>query len=241
MLKSHKYKTLAIVPARGGSKSIPYKNIVNLGGKPLITYVISAIKKSHSVDRLVVTTDDLKIAKVVKKYGAEVPFMRPAELAQDNTPTIPVIEHALKWLAENENYQPDFVLLIQPTEPFVTSEQIDQLFELVISKKADSGITMVIVPRTHHPYHVRSLTDKGYLEHDNPELHFKHPNRQSGPKRYAFGNLYWFRRDKFLKERKIEVGRRVGLEIDPLTAHGIDDKFDLELARFLVKKIGRKK
>ena len=240
MTRNKKYRTLAIVPARGGSKSIPYKNIVNLGGRPLISYCIKAIKKSRSVDRLIVTTDDPKIAKVSKKYGAEVPFLRPAELAEDDTPTIPVIEHALKWLDENENYQPDFVLLIQPTEPFVTSEQIDGLFNLMISKKADSGITIVPVPRTNHPYHIRHLTD-GYLEHDNPELHYKHPNRQSDPKRYAFGNLYWFRRDKFLKERKIEVGRRVGLEIDPLAAHGIDDKSDLELARFLVRKLQHRK
>ena len=234
-------KIVSLIPLRGGSKSIPYKNIVNLGGRPLISYCIEAIRESRSVDRLIVTTDDSKIAKVAKKYGAEVPFLRPAELAQDNTPTLPVIEHALKWLDENENYRPDFVLLIQPTEPFVTAKQIDGLFNLMVSKKADSGITVVSVPRTNHPYHIRHLTDDGYLEHDNPELHRKHPNRQSDPKRYAFGNLYWFRRDKFLKERKIEVGRRVGLEIDPLTAHGIDDRSDLDLAKFLVRKIQRGK
>lgn len=230
------YQTLAIVPARGGSKSIPHKNIHPLGGKPLLDYCLRAIRKSRFVDRVIVSTDDKKIAAVAREHGAEVPFMRPPELAQDASPTIPVIEHALLWLEENEGYIPDYVLLVQPTEPFVKPEQIDALFELVVSKRADSGITMIPVPRIFHPYHVRRITPDGYLVFDKPKLHYAHPNRQSDPKRYAFGNCYWFRRDKFLKEKKIEVGKRVGLEIDPLSAHDINAKADMALAEFLLKK-----
>lgn len=227
---------LALVPARGGSKSIPRKNIALLGGQPLIAYCLAAIKKSRFVSRLIVTTDDPEIAEVSRRYGAETPFLRPADLAQDSTPTIPVITHALEWLSENEKFLPEYVLLVQPTESFVQSQQIDQLFELVRKKNADSGITMISVPRIFHPYHVRKVTDEGWLEFDRPEDHYAHPNRQSDSKRFAFGNCYWFRRDAFLREKKIEVGRRVGLEIDPLTAHDINNPADLAMAEFLLER-----
>ena len=119
------------------------------------------------------------------------------------------------------------------------TEQIDRLFELIKEKNADSGITMIPSPRIFHPYHVRRVADDGYLEFDNPEAHYKYPNRQSDPKRYAFGNLYWFRRETFLREKKIEAGKRVGLEIDPITAHDINTPLDLEIARVLADKLNK--
>lgn len=236
MARNRKYRTLAIVPARGGSKSIPYKNIVNLGGRPLISYCIKAIRKSRLVDRLIVTTDDSKIAKVSKKYGAEVPFLRPAELAQDSTPTIPVIEHTLRWLEKFEGYKPDFVLLVEPTTPFIKTEQIDEAFEMLVDKQADSSTTVISVPRVFHPYHIRVASDEGFLNFEQPEMHYKHPSRQLDPKRYAHGNLWWFSRDLFLKNKKIEVGKLAGLEIDMTSAHDINDRFDLEIAGILLGK-----
>ncbi len=228
--------TLGIIPARGGSKSIPHKNIVDLGGKPLIAYAIAAMRESGVVDRVVVTTDDEEIAAVAKKHGAEVPFMRPKELAEDATPGIPVVEHALSWLEEHERYTPEYVLLIQPTEPFVKPEQIREVLARVQEKGADSGITVVAVPRRHHPFHIREINTDGYLVFSDEQNHYAYPNRQSDPKRYAFGNLYWFKREVFLREKKVEVGKRVGVEIDPQSAHDIDGLFDLELARFLVSR-----
>jgi len=233
---SLKHKIVAIIPARGGSKSIPHKNIVDVGGKPLIAYSIEALKKSRVVQRVIVSTDDKKIRAVALRYGAEAPFLRPKRLAEDTTPTIPVIRHALLWLEKKENYKPEYVILSQPTEPFLQPAQVDSLYALMRKKHADSGITMVAVGRTHHPYHVRAVSEKGLLEFDNPALHYAHPQRQMDPKRYAFGNVYCFRRDLFLKELKIEVGKRVGLEIDPLYAHDINMPLDLEIARFLIDK-----
>lgn len=229
-------KAVAIIPARGGSKSIPHKNIADLGGKPLIAYCIEALKKSNVVGRIIVSTDDRKIRSVAIQCGAEAPFLRPKNLAEDTTPTIPVIEHALRWLQKHENYKPEYVVLAQPTEPFLKTEHVDALCALVQKKKADSGITMVVVGRTHHPYHVRAVSEKGFLEFDKPELHYAHPQRQMDPKRYAFGNVYCFRRDLFLKELKIEVGKRVGLEIPPVYAHDINTPFDLEIARMMIEK-----
>ncbi len=229
-------ETLCIIPARGGSKSIPKKNIADLGGKPLIAYSIGAAKGASCVSRVIVSTDNPEIAETSRKFGAEVPFMRPAELALDTTPTIPVIEHALKWLADEEGYRPDYVLLLQPTEPFVTSKDIDALFDLVIQKNADSGITVVEVPRIFHPYHVRHETPLGFLEFDDPQLHYEHPNRQSDPKRYAFGNCYIVKSGNFLNEKKLEVGKRIGLPIDPMNGFDINTPGDLEMARLILKQ-----
>ncbi len=239
-MQSEKFGFLGLVPARGGSKGLPGKNIRLLNGQPLIAYSIKALKKSRFVDRVVITTDDQKIAEIAKRYGAEAPFLRPAELAEDGTPMPPVIFHALEWLEKNENYCPEYVFMVQPTSPFVLTEQIDALFKLIRDKKADSGITIIEAPRPFHPYHVRHLTADGFLEFDNPELHYKHPTRQSDPKRYAFASVYCFRRDLFLKEKKIEVGKRVGLPIESWTAHDINDAFDWEVAEVLIKKYGSK-
>ncbi len=228
---------LAIIPARGGSKGLPGKNIKVLAGKPLIAHTIQAAKKSANVERVIVTTDDSKIAEIARQYGAETPFLRPADLAQDSSGMLPVIRHAIEWLSKNEGYEPEYVLLIQPTSPFVQTSQIDELFNIMRQKKADSGITTIELPRPFHPYHVRHMTDDGYLEFDNPDLHYKHPTRQSDPKRYAFGSIYWFKRGLFLAENKIEVGKRVGLAIDPATAHDINDLFDWEIAEVLAKKL----
>src|SRR3989344_4635123 len=99
---------LGIITARGGSKSIPRKNIKSLLGKPLVAWAIETLKISGVCDRVVVSTDDKEIADVARKYGAEVPFMRPAELAEDSTPTLPVIQHAVSWLKDHESYRPDY-------------------------------------------------------------------------------------------------------------------------------------
>jgi CMP-N-acetylneuraminic acid synthetase len=228
------FNNLALMPARGGSKSIPKKNIALLAGQPLLSYGLNELKKSRFVRRIIVDTDDPEIAAVARGHGAETPYLRPASLAQDNTSTIAVVEHALEWLRSNEQYVPEYIVLVQPTDPFVRVDQIDDLFQLVSDKKADSGITMVEVPRNCHPYHVRRIADDGYLEFDQPEQHYRHPNRQSDPKRYAFGNVYWFRADAFMREKKIEPGKRVGLLIDGLSAHDINNPLDLTLAEALL-------
>src|SRR3989337_3169724 len=109
---------LALIPARGGSKSIPQKNIRSFAGHPLIAYSIVAGLAAQTVNRVIVSTDDEEIATVARHYGAEVPFLRPAELAQDGTPDLPVFQHALYWLEENEGYQVEIVVQLRPTSPF---------------------------------------------------------------------------------------------------------------------------
>jgi CMP-N-acetylneuraminic acid synthetase len=224
---------LGLVPARGGSRTIPRKNIRPLSGRPLIEHVLRAIRESGAVDRVVVSTDDEEIAAVARAAGAETPFLRPAELAGDDVPGIAVVEHALVWLAAEEGYEPELVLLVQPTEPFVRPEQIRAALELLVEREADSAITTVEVPRNFHPFHVRVADGDGWLRFDRPDDHAAHPTRQSDPPRYAFGNLYWFRREAFLAERQVEPGRRVGLPIDPLTALDLNTEEDWRLAELL--------
>src|SRR5512140_2890543 len=108
-----KPEVLAIIPARGGSKGIPRKNIRNFSGFPLIAWSIAAAKQSESVTRIIVSTDDEEIAAVARECGAETPFLRPAEFAQDQSTDLPLFEHALKWLADNESYRPDVVVQLR--------------------------------------------------------------------------------------------------------------------------------
>lgn len=139
MSNKHKSKILAIIPARGGSKGIPKKNIININGKPLIQYTIEVAKESKLIDRVIVSTDDDEIAEISEKLGAEVPFIRPAELAKDDTPTFPVIKHALKWLKENEKYKPELIVLLEPTFPLRTVEKVDEAIKVISSdEEADS-------------------------------------------------------------------------------------------------------
>jgi CMP-N-acetylneuraminic acid synthetase len=111
-------ETLALIPARGGSKGIPRKNIKSFAGYPLIAWSIAAAKQSSLVTRVIVSTDDEEIAAVAREWGAETPFLRPDELAQDKTTDLPVFEHALKWLEDVEGYRPDIVVQLRPTSPF---------------------------------------------------------------------------------------------------------------------------
>jgi CMP-N,N'-diacetyllegionaminic acid synthase len=231
---SRRFTTLALVPARGGSKSIPRKNIADLGGRPLISYALGALLGSRSVDRCIVSTDDEEIAAVSRQFGAQTPFMRPPELARDDSPTIPVIEQALRWLEANEAYRPDYVFVVQPTEPFITSGDVDALFDLVVEKGADSGITMLRVPRVFHPFHVRHVDEEGFLQFDDPPNHYGHPTRQSDPPRFAFANLYLVKRESFLDKRQLEVGTRVGLEVSSRSAFDINTPDDLAIARVLL-------
>jgi N-acylneuraminate cytidylyltransferase/CMP-N,N'-diacetyllegionaminic acid synthase len=222
--------TLALVPARGGSKSIPLKNIKPLAGRPLIEYALAAIAASGVVDRTCVSTDDDRIADAARAAGAEVPFMRPSELARDDTPSPDVVHHALRWLEHHEDSRPEYVLLVQPTEPFVRPEQIRAALELLLARDADSAITVVEVPRNDHPYHVRVMDEDGWLEFADPDAHYAHPTRQDDPPRWAFANLYWFKRDLFLRTRRLEVGRRVGLAVDALSALDINTPDDWRIA-----------
>ena len=148
--KSH-IKILGIIPARGGSKSIPYKNIANLAGKPLIYYTIEAAKKAALLDAFIVSTDDPKIAEVAKSHGADVPFLRPKKFAQDHSPDIDFLKHALLWLEKHRGWKPEIVLNLRPTSPLRTSKDIDDVIQTMLKTNCDSVRTLSS-PSPHNPF-----------------------------------------------------------------------------------------
>lgn len=155
-------EVLALIPARGGSKSIPRKNIRQFAGHPLIAYSIAAGRASEMVTRVIVSTDDEEIAAIARDYGAEVPFLRPVELARDETPDLPVFQHALTWLAEEEGYLPQIVVHLRPTSPLRRTDHIDQaVLRLMEHPEADS-IRSVCVP-FQNPFKMWRISESGYL------------------------------------------------------------------------------
>ena len=143
---------LAIIPARGGSKSIPLKNIKNLLGKPLIAWSIdSALKSKHKI-RVVVSTDNEVIREVAIQHGAEAPFLRPQELANDTIGIEPTLKHAYEWYRDNQNYHADIIILLMPTSPSRQAFHIDDAIDIFIEKKADSVVAVNETPANHTPY-----------------------------------------------------------------------------------------
>lgn len=136
-------RVLGIITARGGSKGVPRKNIRPLGGKPLIAWTIDAAKKSSLLTETIVSTDDAEIARVAEASGCRAPFLRPSELATDTAKSIPVVVHALDWLREHEGKEFDAVMILQPTSPFRTSEDIDACISKMDETGADSVMSMV--------------------------------------------------------------------------------------------------
>lgn len=158
-------RLLAIVPARGGSKGVPRKNIRLLAGRPLLAWTIDAAHRSGVVDRVVVSTDDAEIAEVARAEGAEVPFMRPAALARDDTPTLPVLQDVVRRLADSEGYRPDAVLTLQPTAPLRRPAHIAEALALFAADpRADSLVSCIRVPHIFTPRSVMRLNAAGYLE-----------------------------------------------------------------------------
>jgi CMP-N,N'-diacetyllegionaminic acid synthase len=145
-----------LIPARGGSKGIPRKNLAPLAGRPLIAYTIDAARLSRSLSRIIVSTDDSEIAAVSKRLGADVPFMRPAHLASDHTPMIDVVADVLATLAR-QDYRPDVLVLLQPTSPFRRADHIDTAVDLLISSGADSVVTVMQVPHQFTPTSLMEL------------------------------------------------------------------------------------
>ncbi len=156
-------EVLALIPARGGSKSIPRKNILPLAGYPLIAYSIAAGLASESINRTVVSTDDEEIAAISNYHGAETPFLRPTELSQDDTPDLPVFQHALQWLAEQENYRPEIVVQLRPTSPFRRVRHIDQaVLRLLQHTNADS-VRTICVP-FQNPFKMWQISEDGFMQ-----------------------------------------------------------------------------
>jgi CMP-N-acetylneuraminic acid synthetase len=152
---------VGIIPARGGSKRIHRKNLKPLGGLPLVVHSIRAALAATELDRLIVSTDDQEIAELCRQHGAEVPFLRPSEFAVDTAPDLPVFQHALGWLAEQEGYRPEFVIHLRPTQPFRPPGMIDRVIGLLRQKEVDC--VKSVTPVAQHPHKMWRFGPAGEL------------------------------------------------------------------------------
>jgi len=153
---------LGVITARGGSKGLPGKNLRPLAGKPLIAHTIDTARESKAFDRVILSTDDEAIAAAGRSRGCEVPFMRPPELARDETPHLPVLQHAVQWLRDRDGYQPDAVMILQPTSPLRRAQDIRESIALLEQSGADSVVSVSEVPAHYHPMRMLRIDEHGF-------------------------------------------------------------------------------
>lgn len=187
---------LAVIPARGGSKRIPRKNIREFCGQPIIAYSIQAAQQSGCFDKIVVSTDDAEIAAVACEHGAEIPFTRPAELSNDYAGTIPVIKHAVEWFI-SQGVSPEQVCCIYATAPFITAEDLRRGFETLIASGSEYAFSL-----TSFPFPIQRavrLTPDGRMAMFQPE-HFNTRSQDLEEAYHDAGQFYWGRSTAFLRE-----------------------------------------
>jgi len=222
---------LALITARGSSKSIPKKNIYPLLGKPLLAYTCEAALGSHLVTHTVLSTDNEEIAAVGLSCGVEVPFMRPAALAQDDTPTLPVIQYTLQTLEERENYRPAVIVLLQPTSPLRQARHIDEALNLLIETDADSVVSVVPVPHQFNPVSVMQIENGRLIPFIKGEG-IRILRRQDKPKVYARNGpaILAMRYNTVVKEQSLYGRKCIAYVMEHCSSIDIHDEFDLWLA-----------
>lgn len=233
---------LAIIPARGGSKGIPRKNVKDLCGKPLIAWTIEAAHRSRHVTRTIVSTDDPEIAEAARHYGAEVPFLRPAEISQDLSTDVEFLLHALDFLKEKEAYEPDIILRLPPTSPLRTAAHIDEGIEVLL-KNPDADAVRPIAEAPKHPYKLWKIGEGGtYLEPFLPQSFtgLDQPNnlpRQMFPSAYIHTGAMDIMRLATIREQKSTSGKKLAYFFMPHEdSINIDHPIDFEIAEFLMRK-----
>lgn len=229
-----KEKVLAVIPARGGSKGVPRKNIRSICGKPLIAYSIeTALSARQLFHRVIVSTDDEEIAAISCKYGAEVPFLRPAELADDKARMIPVLQHAVQFVEQQDNVRLDWICLLQPTEAFRTVEDIEAALQLGRAGGCDSVISVVQVFATH-PILMKRIENDQLLPYCIEEKEGTRRQDYQPPAYMRNGAIYLTRRDVLMEHHSI-WGKVIRPYImPPERSVGVDSELDLKLVQILM-------
>lgn len=217
-------EVLAIVPARSGSKGIPGKNLRLLGGKPLLRYAAEAARASGVVDRIVLTTDSEEIAAAGRELGLDVPFLRPPELARDDTPMLPVIEHAVSAV-EAGGWVPELVLILQPTAPLRTGSHLARAIELLRASGATSVVSVVPIPQHYSPSYAMKIVD-GKLRTFLPEGPDVVRRQDAEPAYSRDGTVYAVRRDVIVDRHDIYGDDCLPLVLDPSESVNLDTPED---------------
>lgn len=244
-MKDEGLRILGVVGARSGSKSIKDKNIKPLLGKPLMAWVIAAAKKSEYLTRLILSTDSEKYAKIGKKLGIEVPFLRPKKYATDSADDISYLTHAVKWLEKNDSWKADIIVRLIPTTPLIRSESIDACIKLLIDDtKATSART--IKPAPKHPYklwriegdELKPFIHRKAMLIDKELTGFSEPSnapRQSLPPAYAHVDVIAVRCDTLMRD-KLLTGKRIRYHMLDKESLDIDTEADFLMAELLLRK-----
>jgi len=229
-------KILTIIPARGGSKGIKLKNLSKINGKPLVAFSIEHSLESKLINRTIVSTDNEEIAKVSEEYGAEIPIFRSKELAGDLILDLPVFEHMLNYLKDEENYEPEIVVHLRPTSPYRKSNWIDSAIKLLIKNTTADSVRSVSEP-SQHPYRVFEIKNK-YLF---PLMQERHPEpyllrRQDLPKMYYYNCVIDVTKPNTIFNKKSMTGdKMLPYIMKPEDSIDIDKPMDLEFAKFFLK------
>ena len=233
-------ETLGVIPARGGSKGIPRKNLVPLGGRPLIAHTCEAARASRTLTRVVVSTDDQEIAATAAALGVDVPFLRPAALAADDTPMLDVLLDLLSTLEQRERYRPDVLVLLQPTSPFRRAEHIDTAVDRLVASGADSVVSVIPVPHQFTPSSLMRLEGDRLVPAG--ESHAP-PRRQDKPVLYARNGpaVLAVRSEVILRQRALYGRDTRAFMMSRAESVDIDDGFDLQMAEllFAAREAGR--
>ena len=234
--ESQGLQILAIIPARGSSKGLANKNVLPLWGKPLITHTIEAALASSYRPRVIVTTDNEEIARIARDAGAQVPFMRPQTLAQDTTPMLPVVRHALERLRRNEQYRPELIVLLQPTSPLRRVQHIDAAIGLALEPGTDSVVS--VCEAEHPPCWMLTLDERGMLRRlVMPGCSLT--RRQDMPGIYRLNGAITVTRPQTIRQGKLMGSRSRALVMDRKESVDIDDELDFLLAETLLGRTRR--
>ena len=232
-----KLKIIAVITARGGSKGLPYKNIAKIGNKPLIYYTIKAALGTKLINKVILSTDSSKIASISKKYGVEIPFLRPKKLATDTAHHPDVVEHAVNYVEKKRNFFPDIVIMLQPTSPFRTSKHLTFALKKFVKEKNESLIG--VRKQNYPPWWMFKISNKKL------ETNFKWKNKNVfNMERQEFPNLYrpngaiyiTYRKSLKIKKNLVNPKSCGYYLMSDLESIDIDNKLDLEIAKKILKK-----
>jgi len=226
-------EVLGVIPARGGSKGIPRKNLAPLAGRPLLAYTCDAARASRRLARSIVSTDDAEIGRVAVACGAELPFLRPASLAGDDTPMLDVLLDVIATFDRREQYRPDAIVLLQPTSPFRRAAHIDAAVDLLVASGADSVVSVVPVPHQFTPSSLMQIDGDRLVPWSQGPQPLR---RQDKPRLFARNGpaVVAVRTDVLVAQHTLYGADTRALVMSREESLDVDDGFDLEMAALLM-------
>lgn len=232
-------RILAIVTARGGSKGLPNKNIMNLNGVPLIAYTINKTRTSKYLDATYISTDSCKIAEVCEKYGIKVPELRPDELAQDTSSSIDVLQYTIKLLEGRGEYY-DYIILLEPTSPLRKDDDIDNMIRMAVDNPCADGVISVGKVHLEHPSIIKKINNDGYISPYGEDLKMYYQRQLEDPAYFPYGVGYLMKVKKFMETCSIYMDKMLPYYIERWQNYEIDDIYDLKCIESILKYEGLK-